>query len=175
MKTFVGWQNVPADLSDTAAIARLEAALPAEATVISSDLVRCVATADAITGARQRLPNDPHLRELHFGAWDGRVFSDVSDRDPDLSRAYWEKPGDVAPPGGESWNRAAARVRAAVRRIEAQHAGPFIAVAHLGVILTQVQETLGLTAEEAISHKIDNLSLTVLDRAAGRGEINQRL
>ena len=31
---------------------------------------------------------------------------------PDLSRAYWEDPGDHTPPGGESWNTAAARVTA---------------------------------------------------------------
>ena len=47
-KTFVGWRDVPADLSDHAQIARLDAHLPKEALMVSSDLIRCVATADAI-------------------------------------------------------------------------------------------------------------------------------
>ncbi|MEJ1993014.1 MAG: phosphoglycerate mutase family protein, partial [Maritimibacter sp.] len=47
-KNFVGWRDVPADLSDTAALARLSAALPDSAALISSDLIRAIATADAV-------------------------------------------------------------------------------------------------------------------------------
>jgi len=39
---FTGWRDVPADLSDTAALARLDAFLPGDAVVISSDLMRAV-------------------------------------------------------------------------------------------------------------------------------------
>ena len=38
-KTFVGWRDVPADLTDAAQIARLNAHLPQEALLISSDLI----------------------------------------------------------------------------------------------------------------------------------------
>lgn len=97
-KTFVGWRDVPADLSDTAQIARIQAFLPDDALVISSDLIRAHATADAIADGRTRLASDPMLREFHFGAWDNWHFSRVSDAYPDLSRAYWEDPGDIVPP-----------------------------------------------------------------------------
>ena len=167
-KTFVGWRDVPADLSDTAALARLHAALPADALIVSSDLDRSVKTADAIAGERQRLPHDPHLREFHFGVWDGLAFDVIAAHDPDQSRAYWENPGAIAPPGGESWDMAAARVGTAVARLDRLAAGrDVIVVAHIGVILTQVQAVLGLSPSEAISHKIDNLSVTTLDPAAG--------
>ncbi|KEJ95499.1 histidine phosphatase family protein [Pseudosulfitobacter pseudonitzschiae] len=163
-KTFVGWRDVPADLSDTAQIARIQAFLPDDALVISSDLIRAHATADAIADGRTRLASDPMLREFHFGAWDNWHFSRVSDAYPDLSRAYWEDPGDIVPPGGESWNMAAARVATAVRRISAQHpARHIIAVAHIGVILTQVQRAMGWTPKQALAHKIDNLSVTRID------------
>jgi len=109
-KNFVGWRDLPADLSGTDQVARLSAFLPAEAALVSSDLLRSVQTADAICGARQRLPHMAELREFNFGAWDGMHFTDVSDRYPEDSRAYWEQPGDIAPPGGESWNMAARRV-----------------------------------------------------------------
>jgi broad specificity phosphatase PhoE len=56
--------------------------------------------------------------------------------------------------------------------------GPVIAVAHFGVILTQVQRALGLTPREAFAHKIENLSVTHL-RQSAQGwhalEINRRL
>lgn len=163
--SFVGWRDIPADLSETAQIARLRAHLPGEAVIISSDLIRSITTADAIAGLQHdRLQHDPHLREMHFGHWDGMHFDDVAARDPDLSRRFWEDPGDVAAPGGESWNDASARVEAAVRRINHRHAGKhIIAVAHFGVILTQLQRALGISAYDTLSHRIDNLSVTEIN------------
>lgn len=171
-KTFTGWRDVDADLGDADAISRLAAHLPDDALVISSDLTRSINTATALQGARTRLPHDPALREFHFGTWDGMHFSKVADWHPDLSRAYWEAPGDHAPPGGESWNASAARVAMAVRRIEAAYPGRhIIAVAHFGVILTQVQAVLGITAHDVLAQKIDPLSVTTLDRATGKAEV----
>ena len=56
-KIFVGWRDVAADLSAVDQIARLAAHLPKDAVVVSSDLIRCVTTADAIAGTRTRLPH----------------------------------------------------------------------------------------------------------------------
>ncbi len=160
-KTFVGWRDVPADLSDTAQIARLNRALPDAAIVAASDLMRASDTADTL--GRTRIANDPRLREFDFGIWDGMRFDAVADRDPELSRAYWETPGDVAAPNGESWNDAAARINAAVDDLIALHGGTDIIVAaHFGTILTQVQRALGCTAQQALKFKIDNLSVTTL-------------
>ena len=162
-KAFVGWRDVPADLSDATQIARLNAHLPDNALLVSSDLSRCVKTADALTQTRTRLPHAPALREFNFGDWDGLTFDQVTARDPALSRAYWETPGDVAPPNGESWNMAAARINPYVDEMARKHQDRhIIAVAHFGVILTQVQRALGVSAYQAVSHKIDNLSVTRL-------------
>lgn len=169
-KSFVGWRDVPADLSDTARTGRLTAYLPRTALVVSSDLSRAVATADVLAHHdRKRLHHAPALREMHFGAWDGMHFADVAIRDPELSRAFWEEPGDIAAPEGESWNQTAARVNTAVDAINAQYTGShIIAVAHFGVILTQVQRALDVSPYEAFSHKIDNLSVTELSHDDGR-------
>ncbi|MCP4818383.1 MAG: histidine phosphatase family protein [Shimia sp.] len=160
-KTMVGWSDLPADLSDTAAIARLSEFLPADGLVISSDLSRTVATADAIQGPRQRLPHDPDLREIHFGDWELKGFAEIEAKDPDRIRAYWEHPGDVRPPNGESWNEVATRVDRSIDRLITTHAGQdIIVVVHFGVILTQVQRAEKLTASEVFAHRIDNLSVT---------------
>lgn len=173
-KTFVGWRDVPADLSDTAQIARLRNHLPQDALLVSSDLVRSVATADALHHpSHRRLPHDPELRELNFGVWDGMHFKEVAARDPELSRAYWEKPGDIQAPGGESWNEASARVTRTVDRLNDDHPDAhIIAVAHFGVILMQVQRALGVTAYEAMAHKIDNLSVTSVSHDAGNWSVS---
>lgn len=177
-RAFVGWRDVPADLSDHAAIARLNAHLPNDALLISSDLSRAVLTADALALGRTRLPDSRALREFDFGQWDGMKFDDVAAEYPELSRTYWEAPGEVAPPGGESWHDVAARVNRAVSELHELHSGRHIvAVAHIGVILTQLQAASGLTAKQALAHRIDNLSVTRLDFEAGSwtvGSINHQ-
>jgi alpha-ribazole phosphatase len=159
-KAFAGWRDIPADLSDTDAMARLNAHLPAGVPVISSDLIRASATADALSLDRPRLPHDSDLREFHFGDWDGLDFAEVSMRWPDLSRRYWEEPGHISPPGGESWVAAAQRIDGAIDRL-AQHP-EVIVVAHFGAILTQYQRAARITPYEALAQRIDNLSVTCL-------------
>lgn len=163
-KAMLGWRDVPADLSDTGALARLDRHLPRRALLVSSDLIRATATADALATGRHRLPHDPGLRELHFGDWDGLTWDAVAASHPTLSRAYWDDPGDHLPPGGESWHQAAARIHAATDALIRAHQGrDLILVAHFGAILTQIQRALGCAAVEAFAYRIDTLSVTRID------------
>jgi broad specificity phosphatase PhoE len=162
-KSMIGWTDLPADLSDAAQIARLHAHLPAGAVLQSSDLIRATATADALAQGRHRLPHDPALREIHFGAWEQRSFAEIDAEAPDHIRAFWETPGDVAAPDGESWNDLRARIGAAITALTQTHQGDIIVVAHFGAILAAVQHATGISTAEALSHKIDNLSVTRLD------------
>lgn len=174
----VGWSDLPADLSDAAALARLSAALPGSALLISSDLRRAVQTADALAGARTRLPHDRALRELHFGAWELRRHAEIEAEDPDRIRAFWERPGEVRPPGGESWQELRARVDAAIDALIGSHEGKdLIVVAHFGVILTQLQRARRLGPEQAFAQRIDPLSVTCLTRTGTgwkTGPVNRR-
>ncbi len=178
-KSMVGWSDLPADLSDTAALARLEAALPPEALVVSSDLIRAVDTASAIQGSRHRLPHQADLREIHFGAWELRSWKEVDAEDPARIRAYWETPGDTTPPGGESWNQVCARVNTAIDALLQAHLGQdLVVVGHFGQILTQIQRAEGLSAAAAFSHRIDNLSVSEVQFGPDgwtSGELNQIL
>jgi broad specificity phosphatase PhoE len=156
----LGWTNAPADLSDRAALDRLHAFLPDEAALISSDLVRATATADALERGRFRLPHEPLLREMNFGDWEGRHHAEVEREDPDRIYSFWDQPGDVAPPNGESWNALSSRICEWVDRQSSSSS--VVAVAHMGVILTQLQRALGISAQAVFSYKIDNLSVTHL-------------
>jgi alpha-ribazole phosphatase len=162
-KCMVGWTDLAADLSDAAALARLSAHLPGDALVVSSDLSRAIATADAIQGVRERLPHDAGLREIHFGTWEMRAFAEVQAEEPDHIRAFWETPGDISAPGGESWNMLAARVTAATDRLLAAHRGrDIIVTAHFGAILAALQRAERLSPEAVFAHRIENLSVTCL-------------
>jgi broad specificity phosphatase PhoE len=156
----VGWSDLPADLSDQDRIARLAAFLP-DAAVVSSDLGRAIATADAIGGDRPRLPHDAGLREINFGAWEMRDFAEVEAEDPARIRGFWEDPGLVRPPDGESWDEVAARVSSAADRLIDAHKS-LILVAHMGAIMTQLQRALAIPAVEAFSYRIEPLSVTCL-------------
>jgi alpha-ribazole phosphatase len=159
-KTMTGWTDLPADLSDTAALARLVGHLPPDAPVISSDLSRAIATADTL-GPRPRLPHDPAFREIHFGQWETRAFAEIEAESPDHIRAFWDTPGDVRPPGGESWNDLTARTWAALDRLQGS-AADLIVVAHFGPIVAALQRAESLSPEAAFAHRIDNLSVTCL-------------
>jgi broad specificity phosphatase PhoE len=169
-KTMVGWTDLPADLTDTAALNRLSTFLP-NASIISSDLSRAVETANAIEASRTRLEHSQGLREINFGDWENRSFADVEGEDAALLRSYWEQPGDIAPPGGESWNAVEERVNGIVDTF-AKDQENIIVVAHMGVILTQVRRALQISAYEAFSHKIDNLSVTCTEFTDGKWQAN---
>ena len=160
-RAMVGWSDIPADFSDVDRLARLSAFLPDRAVIVSSDLIRASATADAIEAGRRRLPNSTDLREFNFGSWEQRLHSEIAADDPELLATYLDSPGDVRPPDGETWNEAAARVSHAVDRLRMEHTDTdIIAVSHFGAILTQIQRALGITASEACSRYVENLSVT---------------
>ncbi|MBY5972733.1 histidine phosphatase family protein [Ferrimonas balearica] len=162
-KCMVGWSDLPADLSDHRRIAALSEFLPREARLVSSDLTRTRATADALAGpGRRRLPDHPALREIHFGDWEMLTAPEIEARDPELSRAYWTDPGEVAPPGGESWNAMAARASAALDTLILE-GGDLIVVCHFAVILGQVARHGGEAPRDVLRHRVEPLSVTHID------------
>jgi len=163
-KGFCGHTDLPADLSDTAQIARLKAYLPTHAKMISSDLKRTRETARAIYNGQDWLPETPEFREMNFGDWEGRDFASVEKSDPTLWRRFWEYPGNAAPPNGESWHQLSERIEKAFANLH--NSGPqgdIIISAHFAVILAALQLATGMAASAVFSFKIDNYSVTRLD------------
>ena len=151
---FTGWRDVPADLSDTARLDRLNAALP-HAPVIASDLIRASATAGALTARRPRPPHPPPPPQPHLGDRAGNPSSELAPTPPGLSRLYWEAPGDHAPPNGESWNQASTRICGEVDSLLATHqGGDLILVAHFGAILTQLARARGFDVARAFARAL---------------------
>jgi broad specificity phosphatase PhoE len=77
--------------------------------VITSPLFRARETALLVMAAPPA-EADPRLKEMDYGAWEGRTYAEVQDGDAQL-RAQWEAAPDTTHcPGGESGNEVAARV-----------------------------------------------------------------
>ncbi|MEZ7813401.1 MAG: alpha-ribazole phosphatase [Paracoccaceae bacterium] len=174
-KTMLGWTDRPADLTDSAALFRLRDNLPQTAMMISSDLIRATATADALQGSfYQRLPHDPNLRELNFGDWEDQTHAEVDIHSPELLRAFWVDAGDISPPNGDSWNQMALRVSQTIDRLAANHAGQnIVVVAHFGAILATVQHALQSDVQAVFAHRIENLSVTQLSYWRGQWTVDR--
>jgi len=100
--------------------------------VYSSPLRRALETAVLMArGARIEVIDD--LREITFGAWDGRKWEDIEKRDPELAASKLRDWRGVTLEGAEAWSDFAARVQRALERI-AKGPRPAAVVAHAAVL-----------------------------------------
>ncbi len=102
------------------------------AVVYASPLRRAWRTAEVVAH-RLRVPlrPEPRLREIHLGAWQGVLASEIARRWPGLFHRWQTQPWQVRPPGGETLAEVQQRVLAAVDEILTRHAGQTVAlVAH---------------------------------------------
>jgi len=104
--------------------------------VVSSDLARARATAEAIAEFNQvPLLLDASLRERSFGSFEGMTHGEVEQRWPEQSQRWRSRDPDFAPGDGESLRVFFDRCVTATLRIAEEHAGKTIVlVAHGGVL-----------------------------------------
>ncbi len=117
--------------------------VPAVTAVVASPLLRAQGTAKAVA---ERLAldvvTDDGWAEMSFGAWDGLTYAEITRRDPEALARWWGDAG-VVPPGGESFDELAVRVRAARERAVAAHPGGTLAVlTHGGPVRVLVRDAL---------------------------------
>lgn len=161
-----GRGEVPADLSDTAALAAVRGVLPAGARWLTTPLSRTRDTATAL-GVTESV-TEPDLSEQDFGVWQGMTWDAIAAAHPSTSALFWDDPAAAVPPGGESFESVARRVEAALLR-HSRPAGDVVAVVHAGPIRAAVAVALGIPAARALPVRVDPLSLTRLDRVTVPG------
>jgi probable phosphoglycerate mutase len=147
-----------------AAAARIARIAPSSAMVLSSPLARCTATSAevaAAVGAPVRV--EPDLIECDFGEWDGLTFAEVRQRWPaDLER--WLGSSQLAPPGGESFEEVAARVRRLLEKLLAEYTGQtLVLVTHVSPIKLLLRDAL--LGADGFLHRLylDAASLSIVD------------
>ena len=111
--------------------------------VYTSDLVRAARTAELVfPGADLTL--DPRLREIDLGAFEGRVWGEVSEEEQVQFAVWFMGPYDQRVPGGESSDDVRARLRDWLDSLP--KAGRVIAFSHGGTIGTLLQLVTGRPA-----------------------------
>lgn len=101
--------------------------------IYASDLTRAIETA-APLAARFGLTvtPDPLLRELNFGAWEGRSFSDVNAENPNAMKQFYNDPEYADIPDSEPFPDFQKRVAVRVREIAELHRGKRIVIVSHG-------------------------------------------
>jgi len=163
-----GQKDVPCDCSDTQVFAGLAAILPRKAVWVASQLSRTHQTAAAIWAAGldepPQLLQEKDLDEQHFGDWQGLDRQSFLKGRAQEPGSYWYAAAEERAPNGESFVDLVERVRVAVGRLTAAHAGcDVVAVAHGGTIRAAIAIALGLPPRGGLAFTVDNCSLTRLD------------
>ncbi len=152
------------------------AVLPAEppwTAIASSPMLRCRAFAEA-AAVRLGLPwqVEERLREVGFGAWEGRTHAEVEAREPAAYRAFYADPVRARPPGAEPLDRFMARVGAALGDLARDHAGGhLLVVAHAGVIRAAVVHALGAPPGAMYRLAVPHAAVTRLEQGGGRWQV----
>jgi probable phosphoglycerate mutase len=127
------------------ALARTASTLALSAVYVSPK-VRAWQTAAPIVAACRLQPEvDEGLREIAYGAWEGRKESEIRSSDRDAYDAWSQDPALVSPPGGESAFAIAARALPVLLRARREHpVGNVLFVSHKATIRVIVCALLGV-------------------------------
>ncbi|WP_329032880.1 bifunctional RNase H/acid phosphatase [Streptomyces sp. NBC_01725] len=132
--------------------------------IVSSPLLRCRRTADAVaTRLGLNVDVQDGLRETDFGAWEGLTFTEVRERYPDDLSAWLASPGVAPTGGGESFNAVATRVAATRDALLARYAGrTVLVVTHVTPVKTLVRLALGAPPESLFRMELSAASLSAV-------------
>jgi len=104
--------------------------------IVASDLQRARETAQAIANSHN-LPvlEDPDLREIGMGEWEGLRFGEIIERDPELAKRVRADPTHYTPPEGETLEHLRTRLVHALKHWTTRYPdGTVVWVSHGGTI-----------------------------------------
>jgi probable phosphoglycerate mutase len=141
--------------------------------LLSSDLQRAQATAEAVAGRHGLAPQvQPLWREQGFGVLEGLDVPTIRERHPDLWARWTRHEADYALPGGESNDAFHSRVMRALHALVAAHAGRrVVVVTHGGVLDMLWRSANGLSLHGPRACEIPNTGLNHLRWAGERLQI----
>lgn len=135
-----------------------------------SDLTRARQTAELIASEVGLDPvEEPGLREIALGAWEGRTREEIMAAFPDRWAAWSRAPDWDVVPGGEGAQPFADRVVSTLRRLQERHPhGDVLCVTHGGVVQVALLDVVGRSSRGMFPFLIQNCSLTIVQHAGGR-------
>jgi broad specificity phosphatase PhoE len=142
-----------------------QAAVPAPTRLWTSDLARARASAEPFASAFGLAPTaDARLREMHFGAWEGRAWSALEAEDGARLGRWMAGWATERAPDGEAFPDVAVRAAAwlADVRAAATRDDVVLAVAHAGSIRALLCTLMGWPLADAFRVRHDHARVTAL-------------
>lgn len=150
--------------------------------VYCSPLRRAKDTADRILSHLQHPPATPlqtsdNLKEINLPAWEGRLFTEIAEQDPEGYRDWQTQPHKLKMPGIDGttdyYPVAALYEQAATfwRDLLPHHQGQtLLLVAHSGINRALISTAIGLSSDRYQSVHQSNCGISVLNFAGGFGD-----
>ncbi|WP_216831672.1 histidine phosphatase family protein [Alkalihalobacterium elongatum] len=108
-KKYLGWTDIPINEKGKKLLQSLQQkySYPKGDVIISSDLIRCVTTAE-ILYPNTPIVKDVRLREFNFGDWEGQTYEQLKENP--LYRSWLDNVNQTKPPKGETFSYFQTRV-----------------------------------------------------------------
>jgi alpha-ribazole phosphatase len=131
--------------------------------VYTSPRVRSVKTARPVAAARGLTPVvETDLREIDFGRLEGRTYEEIERSEPELFRAWMERPTRVRFPEGESYDDLRVRAERVLDEIRARHSCAVV-VTHGGVVRAGLAAWLRMPGEAIFRLDQRYCGITIVD------------
>jgi alpha-ribazole phosphatase len=137
----------------------------------ASDLKRASKTAEILARPHQmEVQQVPALREIHFGAWEGLTYAQITAKYKEVADNWHAAPATVRIPEGENFEDVRDRAYGAILDLVKRHdPGTIVVVAHGGTIRTIICGLLELNLNHAFKIKQDNAALNLIEYYDGYG------
>jgi alpha-ribazole phosphatase len=135
-----------------------------------SPLLRARQTADCLIPETPLIvQTDEDLREIDFGLWEGRTFSEIAVENPAAVARWAQFCEDFVFPEGDSIGDFLTRVRRVADRLVHDGADSVLVVTHGGVIRAMICHLLGLPPRQYVLFNIRCATCTTIDLFDGKG------
>jgi len=143
--------------------------------VVTSPMRRCREFAERLI-AEMGVPlqQEPDLREIGFGRWEGLTPAQVQAQYPEEYAAFYRDPVQAQPQGAEPLAAFFQRVSTTYARIQAQYAGQrVLIVAHAGVNRAILSQVLQAPLATMYRLKIANAGLSRIEYGSQGGQLTR--
>jgi alpha-ribazole phosphatase/probable phosphoglycerate mutase len=131
--------------------------------VVASPRSRALETAEPLASARGlAVEVDDGLREIDFGAFEGRTYEEIEEAEPEIFAAWMTAPTTVRFPGGESYADLRVRAARALESIRTAHESAVV-VTHGGVIRAGLAAWLELPDHAIFRIEQSYCGVTIVD------------